>query len=219
MAKMTEEQKIAAAEKRRAKAAEKDNEIAELKKQIAEMAAQMEAMKAPQVVQVNADVERVHFMWMAEVADDNVVAFGENGMYGRIQGKSGSFWVPKPDISRVLDSAAKLYLEKRWLIVVSGLDEEEREALGVNYKEGELLDRQAFQKLVEMGDDIIDIYPHLCKGHREMVAKRYLEAYNSHSGIVTRSRVVKLNQLSKELGSEKGDFTPIIEAMNEADAG
>lgn len=189
-----------------------------LKKQLEAMQKQMESLAKPQVVQVMADTEKVHFLWQAEVSDSNVVHFGDGGMYGRIVGKTGSFYVPKSDLSRVLTEVNRLHLKRRWLIIVSGLDDEERAALGVDYKEGELLDKRAFAKMVDLGDEILEIYPALCEGHKKMVAQRYAEAFHKNNPNVTRERVLALNAMSKEAGSEKGDFTPIIEMMNQRDA-
>ena len=139
-------------------------------------------------------------------------------MYGQIVGKTGSFYVPKNDLSRVLTDLTRVFLKKRWLIVVSGLNEEEREALGCDYCEGELLDKKAFAKMVEIGDEMLDIYPRLCAGHKKMVAARYAEAFGENSPYVTRERVVKLNEMSKSEENPRGDFVAIIEQMNERDA-
>ena len=184
---------------------------------VAQATEKLRAQQAPQVVQIAQDVEKVQFLWMAEVSDENIYEIGPNGMYGRIVGKTGAFMVPKSDISRVMDALFRLLMQKRWIIVVDGLTDDERQAYGVDYKEGELLDKKAFAKMVELGDKMLEIYPKLCAGHREMVAKRYHEAFASHSRYVTRDLVVELNVMSKRLGSEQGDFTDIIEIMNEED--
>lgn len=199
-----------------------EEEVAEIARQAAASAV-AEAMKnvpqtTPQIVQYGADAQKVHFLWMAEVADDNAVQFGDGGMYGSIVGKTGSFYVPKSDLSRILTSMNRKFLDDRWLIVVSGLDDEEREALGVNYHEGELLDRKAFAKMVELGDEMIELYPALCEGHKQMVAQRYADAFAAGSPYVTRERAVKLNELSRREGHERGDFVHIVEEMNERDA-
>lgn len=192
--------------------------------QEAAAAAVTEALKnipqqaAPQIVQVSTSAEQVHFLWMAPVADDNVVQFGDGGMYGNIVGKTGSFYVPKPDLSRILTEMNRRFMAQRWLLVVSGLTDEEREALGVDYKPGEVLDKRAFAKLVELGDELLNIYPALCEGHKVMAAQMYADAYRQGSRYVTRERTVKLNALSKRKGHEKGDFIAIIEDMNEKDA-
>lgn len=171
----------------------------------------------PQIVQVAADVERVQFLYMAEVADDNVYEIGPGGMYGRIVGKTGSFSVPKTDLSRVMDAMFRLMMERRWIVALNGLTDEEREAYGVDYKDGEVLTKRAFTKMVELGDQMLGIYPKLCKGHREMVAKRYFEEYMNGNPVIERETVVELNRMSRELDGGDGAFAKIIEAMNEAD--
>lgn len=185
-------------------------------KAVAEALAQAQP-STPQIVQVSPNEETVQFLFMAEVANENVFEVGPDGMYSKIVGKSGAFYVPKRDLSRVMDAKFRLLLEKRWIIVVDGLSDQERDALGVNYREGEILDNAAFRRMVDLGKDVLKIYPKLCKGHREMVAKRYHEAYVAKNQNVTRAIVTELNNLSKQLGSERGDFVDIIESMNEAD--
>lgn len=195
-----------------------EDEVAELVRRAAEdavkkaMASVPQQSTTPNIIQYVGDTEKVQFLWQAEVADDNVVMFGDGGMYGQVVGKSGTFFVPKSELSRVLTDVNRVYLKRRWLIVVSGLTEEEREALGVDYQEGELLDKRAFAKMVELGDELLDIYPKLCEGHKRMVAQRYMEAYTNSSPYVTRDRVEKLNEMSKAAGG-KGDFAAILEKM------
>ena len=192
----------------------RDEEIALLKEQLNALKKEMEAKAAqPQIVVTAPDNgERVHLLWQAEVANDNVVEFGDGGMYGRIVGKTGSIYVPKNDLSRILDSANRLYLDKRWLIVVSGLTDDEREALGVAYKEGELLEKKVFQNLLKLGkDELLEIYPELCESHKEMIAKRFYEAYTSGKH-VDRDTVVALNNIAP---SEA--FKAVINGMNEDD--
>ena len=199
-----------------------EDEVAELVRRAAEdavkkaMASVPQQSTTPNIIQYVGDTEKVQFLWQAEVADDNVMLFGDGGMYGQVVGKSGTFFVPKSELSRVLTDVNRVYLKRRWLIVVSGLTDEEREALGVNYREGELLDKRAFAKLLELGDELLDIYPKLCEGHKKMVAQRYMEAYTNSSPYVTRERVMKLNAMSKA-GGGKGDVTPILEKMNAQD--
>ena len=193
------------------------SEIALLKEQLEQLKAELAQAKAvqPQIVVAAPDNgERVHFLWQAEVADDNIVEFGDGGMYGRIVGKTGSFYVPKNDLSRVLSALNRLFLEKRWLIILSGLTDEEREALGVDYKDGEILDRKAFQKIVELSkDELVEIYPELCESHKEMVAKRFYDAF-SNGVTVDRETVVALNNIHPIEA-----FKEIISRMNEADLG
>lgn len=200
----------AAAEAKTPNADPRDTEIAELKAQLAEL---MKMQAQPQVIQVSASTEKIFFLWMAEVADDNIVEFGPNGMYGRIVGKTGSFYMPKDDLSRILDGLNRYFLDQRWLIVVSGLTDDERKAYGVDYKEGELLDQKAFAKMVELGDEILEIYPKLCEGHKAMVAKHFYEAWQKRNPHIKGHIVTALNSMSKTPENERGSFIRILEEM------
>lgn len=204
----------ARAETEKAQAAADD--VASMREQLAAMQEQLAAAQRPQVITVAADTEKVQFLWQAEVADDNVTTFGDGGMYGRIVGKTGVFYVPKSDLSRVLNAMNRYFLDQRQLIVISGMTEEEREAMGVDYKEGEILDRKAFARMVELEKGILELYPALCDSHKEMVAKRYNEAYAAGNPHVKRNVVVELNRMARDCGRE-GDFRDIIEKMNAAD--
>ena len=160
--------------------------------------------------------DRVHFLWQAEVADDNVISFGEGGVYGRIVGRTGSFYVPADELSRVLDSAVRWYLDHRWLLILSGLSDEERDALGVAYTEGEYLDRSAFLHLLER-EDLPELYQNLCEGCREMVERRVCEGWQNKDPRVTRELVTVLNRVSKSLTGSAGAFAAILEQMNAED--
>lgn len=230
--KLTDEEKKARAEARKAAKEAKEAEAREqeakegnkdfenlkaanemLQKQLQELMAKMQDMQKPQVIQVAADVAKVHLLWQAEVADDNVVAFGEGGRYGIVKGKRGEFYMPKTDFSTIMDERVRFYLDNRWLIVLDGLSEEEREAYGVDYKDGEYLDRKAFTKLIEIGAEILDIYPNLCEGNKRMVSQRYADAFNNGQ-YIDRAVVEQLNQMSKTPKNPRGDFVQIVEALN-----
>jgi galactitol-specific phosphotransferase system IIB component len=114
----------------------------------------------------------------------------------------------------MLDEKTRWYMDKRWLIVVDGLTDEEREAYNVKYSDGETLDKKQFAKITEMGDKILDIYPKLCREHQIMIAKRFAEVNENGKKKLSRDLVVALNNLSKKFGNKKGDFVAIIEAMN-----
>lgn len=171
----------------------------------------------PTVIQMAADTERVQFLWQAPVADENVYEVA-NGLYGRIVGKTGAFSVPKNELSRAMDSAFRLFLERRWIIYVSGLSDEEATLYGVNYKPGEILDRGAFTHLAEMGDELVEIYPRLCKGHRDIVQKVIYEAFAADKESVTRDRIMALKNAAKKMGDDDSAFNKIIEIMNADDA-
>ena len=44
-------------------------------------------------------------------------------------------------------------------LLIQDTTKEERESLGIDYKEGEYLDKKAFAKMVDLGDEMLEIYP------------------------------------------------------------
>lgn len=193
---------------------ERDSIIAELRAELERQRVEISQLQKPQVIVTQPDTERVHFLWLANVADDNVKSFGEGGMYGRIVGKTGNFFVPKNELSRILDEANRRFIDNRNLIIISGLNEEEREMLGVNYKEGELLDVKTFRDIAKLPHDmLIGIYTELCEAHQNMVAERFNEAYKN-GGYIDRKTILELNAIHPSVA-----FKDIIEHMNAKDAG
>lgn len=191
-----------------------------MKEQNKVMQEQIEALKEqvnnarPQVIQMAMDTEMIEFLWLAPVANDNELLIAD-GLYGKITGKIGNFAVPKRELSRVLDSATRRYLENRWMIVLSGLTDEERRMYGVDYKPGETLTRDIFMRLTDMGADIIPIYKELCDASKEVVAILYYEAWldPAQKHKIDRNTIVALNKISSNAG-----WKTIIEEMNRAEA-
>lgn len=194
-------------------ALKEQNEL--LRQQMEELQRQILAMQRPQVIQVASDTERVHFLWQADVADYNLVTFGPGGMYGSITGKTGTFSVPKNELSRILDDRTRRMIAYRWLIVLDGLTDEERESLGVDYKEGELLDRKTFAKMVDLPkEEICEIFPKLCKSHKEMVGRRFYEEWQGRNENVTRDKVIALRNLTRDANLDIQAFQQILLEMN-----
>lgn len=198
--------------------AEQNSEIESLKLLVKQLQDQLAEQK-PHVVQVMADTEKVVMRFQAEVADDNRAVFGPDGMYGEVTGKTGTITVPKSEWSRFYNESVRNMIYRRWLIVLSGMDERERELYGCNYKPGEILDEQAFHKLLDLGRDLIAVFPALCEEHQEMVASRFLTAWmDGDSRAMDRDLIVALNEMSKNDKHKKGMFQPIIEGLNAKDA-
>lgn len=196
----------------------RDDEMESLKLLVKQLQDQLAAQK-PHVVQVMADTEKVVMRFQAEVADDNIAVFGPEGMYGQVTGKTGTITVPKSEWSRFYNESVRNMIYRRWLIVLSGMDEQERDLYGCNYKQGEVLDEMAFHKLLDLGRDLIAVFPALCEDHKAMVASRFLTAWmDGDSRAMDRELIVALNELSKDENHKKGMFQPIIEGLNARDA-
>ena len=170
-------------------------------KQQAEFSKQLAQVQTPQVIQYSGDSEKVIMRFQAEVADDNVAEFGQGGMFGKVTGKRGTIQIPKSEFSRFYTEQTKWMMEKRWLIVLSGMTDEERELYGVKYRPGEVLDDMAFAKMLDMTDEeMLQTFPALCDSCRDMVARRVRDAYSKRDHrVVGRLDLVRaLNRMSKE---------------------
>lgn len=200
---------------------------ADVERMVAEAVKAALAGVQPQTIQIKQEDERIHLRYQNEVMDDNLVLFGESGQWGQVTGKSGDVWVPKMEWSRFCTAGVRRMLDKRTLIVVSGFSEEEMEMLGVSYRKGEVLDERVFNKLLDMGDELIKIYPELCESNREIVARRFITAFeNKDKRVYNRKLIVELNRLSKSKDTtlskdspeRKGAFAKILEGMNAEEA-
>jgi uncharacterized small protein (DUF1192 family) len=221
-AKKTEEKKEPVIEQN-APAQDKTYSASEVEAMLAAMQAQIEELKAqnaaqPVAVLSEAGVQKremIKFRWQAPVSDDNVLEIGPNGRWATITGKERTFSVPKDELGNVLTAQVRNLLDMRWLIVLDGLDEEEMEAIGCRYAPGEILDRKAFSRLVELGGEIVSIYKSLCDGNREIVAKVMYEDWQAHGGRhISRDTVVAL----KKIDPERAAFSEILREMNEREA-
>lgn len=168
----------------------------------------------------------VTLIWQAEVNDKNELMLGPNGKYGTITGKHAVIPIPKSAFAGDFRTTTmQHFLKTRNLIVVDGLTDEERKVYGVEYKQGEYLEPAVYDRLLEMGDAILDIFPKLHPTWREMVATLFTEAYENKTLKCSRETLIKLNRISKKDYSglpqddvrRKGAFYAIIHAMNAAD--
>ena len=110
-------------------------------------------------------------------------------------------------------------LKKRKFIVLDGLNKEQREQYGVDYKQGEVLLNEGLFNWFFTGpvNEVKAVFEDLCPEHRELVSARFLEAFEEGDNRMTRDRIEALNSVSKkDYPDGKGAFTPILEAINKA---
>ena len=189
-------------------------------------ASETEAMIAAAVAKALAEVrqqsapapipekERVNLLWQAPVMAENVEDFGVHGQY-HVTGPTSGFWVPKEEFPLMITARVRFYLEQRWLIVLSGLTDEEREIYGVNYRPGEYLTKQAFAKLAEQGPKLLEIYPQLCKGNRQIVAGAVYQGWKEGNKAINRGLVEDLAALCRKIDPEETTFQTILVEMAE----
>lgn len=196
----------------------------EVNAMLADMKAQMEALQeklaaqtAPVSIVAAAPEEKVVLRWQAPVADENVLEIGQNGRWGRITGKVGTVSVPKSEMGNVLTPMIRSLLDRRWLIVLSGLDEADQEAYGVRYKAGEVLDKAAFSNLLKLGEALVPVYKGLCPGNKEIVEKLVYEKWAAKRK-ADRGLMEELNRAAKECGRADNAFREILREMNAEEA-
>lgn len=114
--------------------------------------------------------------------------------------------IPKKEFGgKFMSAQARLFLQKRRLIVVSGLNEDERKRWGCDYKPGEVLDIHAFDNLLNKPlSELSGLFAALCIEHKEFMA-RYIfglvdgavRAGNPIDNRVSLALIRELNPLSK----------------------
>lgn len=110
-------------------------------------------------------------------------------------------------------------LKARKFIVLDGLTKEQREQYGVDYRKGEVLLNEGLFSwfFTAPVPEVKAAFKDLCFEHREMVAARFLDAFENGDNRLTRDRIEALNEISKkDYEDGKGAFTPILVAINEA---
>lgn len=169
----------------------------------------------PQVVQISAETPVVHLMFQDACSPDNYIQFGVGARYGSITGPFGLKTVTKEQfLGDFRDAFVQMLLAERKLIVLDGLTDEERVAYGVDYKDGEFLTEKQFRNMLTNTDALLEAYPKLCDGYKQMVATQITTAFEKKDPRVTRKLVAALNKLSKKDEQDsRGDFAHVLEAM------
>lgn len=184
-----------------------ESELEALRRRVAEL----EAVARKPATTADGTVE---LTFLASVSPNNVCSLGD---YGSLNGVGGYIEIPRKEFGgRFMTPVVRSLLKDRSLIVCSGLSAEERKRYGVDYREGELLDMSAFDRLLDMPPaELTKLFSKLCPEHKEFAATRFITAYEKGDNRVSREKIEPLNDLSKEI-NPKGMFRPILEGMNKA---
>ncbi len=187
-----------------------ESEMEALRRQVEELTRKLE--ERPSVVMAKPD-KVVELTYIAAVSQDNVTSLGS---YGSLHGVGGYIEIPRKEFGgKFLTPVVRSMLAKRHLIVCSGLNEEERRRYGVDYKAGELLDIQAFDRLLDFDlEQLKTLFSKLCPEHRQFIATRFITAYEAGDNRISREKVEPLNELSKQTDPD-GLFRPILTKMNQ----
>lgn len=81
--------------------------------------------------------------------------------------------IPKKEFGgKFMSAQARKFIEKRRLLVLDGLNEEERRRWNCDYKRGENLTENAFDRLLDMPQsELVALFKALCVEHKEFVAR------------------------------------------------
>ena len=160
--------------------------------------------------------EYVTVLFVGAIAQGTTVSMPK---WGQITYAGGMLDIPKKEFLQGIGVQVNAaLLRERQIIVISGLNDEERRRFGVDYKEGEYLTDKALYELIGYKKEkVCDIFKKLCDEHKRIVAKIYISAYfEKQDSRVNRETVKALNDLSKKV-DKAGLFTPIIEDMGRKD--
>lgn len=168
-----------------------------------------EAMAKAGAVVPAAPQDMVTLIYLAEVSPESELNLPN---YGTL--RMGSYLeVPKKEFgNKFMSSLARKLLEKRHLIVMSGLSEDERRRWNCDYRPGEVLDERTFDKLLDYPlDKLCEIFEKLCPEHQRFVATRLITAKERNDNRVSIEKAKRLNELSKANDPE-GMLKPVLEA-------
>lgn len=156
--------------------------------------------------------DMVELMYLSNVANDNVLDLGD---FGTLNGVGGMIDVPRKDFGgKFMTPFVRKLIQKRRLIVLNGLTREERQRYGVLYSDGETLDIQTFDKLLDLQlPKLEQVFSRLCSDHQQIAATRFITAYERGDNRVSRDKISRMNELSKA-NFPDGLFRSTIEKMN-----
>ncbi len=186
---------------------DKDAEISALK---AELDALKSQMAAPNVVLAKPE-EMVKLACIDTISSRNVLTLGD---FGTLNSTGGCIEISRKDFGgRFMTESVQKLLQKRRLIVLDGLSEDERHRYGVDYQKGETLDMQMLDRLLDIDIKALKkIFSALCPEHKKLVATRFYTLLEKGDNRVSRERVELLNEVSKQSGQAL--FTPILQKLN-----
>ena len=174
---------------------------AEVQKMISEAVAKaLASAREGNVIQVRPE-QYVTVTYVGPMAPKTT--FYLEGM-GKINHSGGTLQIPKEKFLQSIDYRVEKMLEKRKLIVLSGLTEEEMDRYGVRYREGEYMTDRVYRSLLSLPSaELIAIFRDLCDWHRRAFANTIESAYfeSGQTGIDVKT-LKELNRLSRS--TDKG---------------
>ena len=165
----------------------------------------------PTVIQAAPAEEPVVLLFLGGIMPGSTVALGE---LGSIYRDGGTLTVSKEAFFSKLNSTAEFMLRTRQLIVVSGLNDEERERYNVAYKDRELLTEKTYGRLLVYDtDELKTIYKTLCPEHKALAAKVFASAVYENDGRATPEKIKALALIDREEGIKNSAFLEMLKSI------
>lgn len=172
---------------------------------------------APTVLYAAPREPMVKILYLDSAIENNEIPIGGGRV---ITGSGRLFNVKLTDFEGIfMTPLVSKLLKLRKFIVLDGLTQEQREQYGVNYREGEIVKNEGmFDAFFNMPvQRAAEAFSALCPEHRDMVARRFIDAFEKRDNRITRDRVEALNAISKrDYEDGRGAFTHILEEINKA---
>lgn len=131
--------------------------------------------------------------------------------------------IPKKEFGgKFMSAQARKFIDKRRLLVLDGLNEEERRRWNCDYKRGETLTENAFDRLLDMPmSEIVGLFKALCVEHKEFVARfiftKVAEAKEKKMPVDNRISLQLVRELNEASKVDKADgmLTRTVELVKE----
>lgn len=170
-----------------------------------------EAMAKAQAPAAAPAGDMVTVLYLDEVSPNSAL---ELPGYGSLRPQS-YIEIPKKEFGNKFMGIAivRKLLERRRLIVMDGLTQEERERWGCDYKDGELLDERTFDKMLDYPTpQLAEIFERLCPEHQKFVATRMITAKEKNDSRISVEKTKRINELSKK-NDPNGMLRPVLQAF------
>ena len=173
--------------------------------------AMAKAQGQPQTVKAVIPEDMVTVLYLDEVSPNSTLSLEG---YGTMRPQS-YIEIPKKEFGNKFMgiSLVRKLIERRHLIVMDGLTQEERERWGCDYREGELLDERTFDKMLDYPTpQLAEIFEKLCPEHQKFVACRMITAKERNDNRISVEKAKRINDLSKK-NDPNGMLKPVMEAF------
>lgn len=150
----------------------------------------------------------VTILFIAEVSKDNQL---ELPGYGSMRPNS-YLEIPKKEFGgKFMSPLARLLIDKRHLLVVDGLTEDERIRWNCAYKEGEVLSERVFDHMLDYETDrLCGIVQRLCDEHKRFVCRRIMQAKKDNDNRISFEKAKAVNALTLHI-AEGGLLRTVID--------